>query len=59
VQVLEARLPVGCATCRGWDGTVVADNVGGRSRPNQCPACGRVVPPHLVIWLESVRWDVV
>ena len=46
---LEARQPVGCPTCRGWDGTVVVhvDEAGqehGRSRPDACPGCGRVVP---------------
>ncbi len=46
---LEARQPVGCATCRGWDGTVVVYvDEGGqeyqRSRPEFCPHCGRMVP---------------
>lgn len=59
VQLLEARLPVGCATCRCWDSTVVADSFGGRSRTDHCPDCGRVVPPRLVIHLEGVRWDAV
>lgn len=59
VQVLEGQQPVGCATCRWWDGTVITDSVGGRSRPDQCPDCGRIVPPHLVIQLEGIRWDVV
>ncbi len=45
---LEARQPVGCGTCRWWDGTVVVhvDEAGQehrRSRPDGCPACGRVV----------------
>ncbi len=57
VQVLEARTPVGCMTCRWWHGTIVEDRFQGRSRPDQCPQCGRVVPPQLVIRLERVHWD--
>ncbi len=46
---LEARQPAGCATCRGWDGTVLVhvDEAGHehwRSRPDGCAECGRVVP---------------
>jgi hypothetical protein len=59
VQCLEERQGVGCATCRGWDSTVIEDSFGGRSQPDHCPACGRIVPPHLVIRLEGVRWDAI
>ena len=59
LHVLEERQPVGCATWRLWDGTVVEDSFGGRSRTDRCPACGRIVLPHLVIQLEGVRWDAV
>ncbi len=59
LQVLEERQPVGCATCWCWDGTVVADSFGGRSRTDHCPDCGRVEPPQRVIRLEGVRWDAV
>ncbi len=46
---LQARQPVGCPSCRRWDGTVVVHvDDGGqehwRSRPDGCAACGRVVP---------------
>lgn len=58
VQV-EGRQPAGCATCRLWDGVVVADSFGGRSLTDQCPDCGRILPPRLVIHLEGVRWDAV
>ncbi len=49
LALLEMRQPVGCATCRWWDGTVVVhvDEEGGehrRSRPDLCAMCGRVVP---------------
>ncbi len=46
---LEARQPVGCLSCRRWDGTVLVhvDEEGQehwRNRPDGCPRCGRVVP---------------
>lgn len=64
VQVLERRRPVGCATCRWWDGTIVVslDDVGhetGRSRPERCAACGREVAVEHVIEIVGVPWDAV
>lgn len=57
LQQLEGQLPVGCATCRWWDGTVVEDSFNGRSRPDQCPMCGRIVPTLLIVQIEGVDGD--
>jgi hypothetical protein len=63
VQGLEGRWrPVGCATCRCWTWAIVVtvDDAGtetGRSRPDACPACGRVVPVGRVLQLVGVAWD--
>lgn len=64
VQQLERQQPVGCATCRWWDGTIVAslDDAGhetGRSRPERCPACRREVAVEHVVQIVGVPWDVV
>ncbi len=40
------RPPPGCAVCRRWDGTVVGDETGKRSRPEVCQEGG---------WVERVR----
>jgi len=58
---LEQRQPVGCATCRWWDGTVVAhvDEAGqehGRSHPDVCAVCGRHVPVRCRVELVG-PWD--
>ncbi len=59
LQVLEERQPAGCVTCRCWNGAVVTDSFGGRSRPDYSPGCGRIVTPRLMIKPEGVRWDAV
>ena len=51
---LEARAPIGCATCALWDGLVLGDDAGTRSRPERCPACGRVVPVRHLLVLVGV-----
>lgn len=51
---LEARVPAGCATCPRWDGLVLADDAGNRSRPERCPDCGRVVPVRSLLILVGV-----
>ena len=33
----------GCACCRTWSPVVLEDDAGAGSRPEACPACGRVV----------------
>ncbi len=45
--------PPGCETCRGWTG-VVLEGDDGPHRPEQCRACGRVVPATLVVRVEGV-----
>lgn len=62
VQVLERRQPVGCATCRVWNRTIIvtddeAGNETGRSRPERCPACGRDVAIEHVLRIIGVPWD--
>lgn len=62
VQALERPLPVGCATCRFWNWTIVmtVNEAGvetGRTRPEQCPDCGRVVAVGQVLQLVGVAWD--
>jgi hypothetical protein len=42
------RPPRGCSMCRRWDGSVVGDDTGKRSRPEVCPDCGRVVPVRML-----------
>ena len=45
--------PPGCETCRGWTG-VVLEGDDGPHRPEQCPACRRVVPATLIVRIEGV-----
>ncbi len=64
VAAMEHPVPVGCATCRWWNRTIVVtiDEDGtetGRSRPDACPDCGRVVPVGHVLELVGVAWDAV
>lgn len=64
VAKIEARRPVGCATCRCWTGAIVmtADEDGtetGRSRPERCPDCGRVVPVQHVLRIIGIDWDAI
>jgi len=64
VTAMERPLPVGCATCRFWNRMIVVtiDEDGGetgRSRPDACPDCGRVVPVGKVLQLVGVAWDAV
>jgi hypothetical protein len=56
---LEQRLPVGCAICRTWMDAVLGDDDGSRSRPDDCPACGRYVPIRTVIVIRGVPWRTV
>ncbi len=62
VTAMERPLPVGCDTCRCWNRMIVVtiDEDGtetGRSRPEQCPSCGRVVAVGQVLQLVGVAWD--
>lgn len=64
LQQLEGRQPVGCATCRWWDGTLLVsldgeDQETGRSRPERCPVCGREVAIEHVLRIIGVPWDAV
>jgi hypothetical protein len=45
--------PPSCETCRGWTGVVLEGN-DGPHRPEQCPACERVVPATLIVRIEGV-----
>lgn len=59
---LERPLPVGCPTCRFWNRTIVmtVEEDGtetGRSRPDACPNCGRVVAVGHVLQLVGLAWD--
>jgi hypothetical protein len=61
VTAMERPQPVGCATCRWWNWMIVitVDEEGtetGRSRPDACPDCGRVVPVGKVLQLVEVEW---
>ena len=56
---LEARTPVGCATCRGWCGIVLGDDAGNRSRSECCPDCGRHVPIRHLVVVVGVPQDAV
>jgi hypothetical protein len=63
VRALEGRQrPVGCPTCQYWTWTIVVtvDEAGtetGRSRPGQCPACGRVVVVRHILQIVGLTWD--
>ena len=47
----------GCAVCRTWDGSVVGDESDKRSRPEVCPACGRVVPVRRLVMVVGLDLD--
>jgi len=49
--------PIGCPLCRFWDGTVLADDDGNYSRPEDCPQCGRDVPYTQTVRLEGVALE--
>lgn len=51
------RPPPGCPLCRRWNGSVVGDESGKRSRPETCPACGRVVPVRMVAIVAGIDLD--
>ncbi len=51
------RPPPGCHACRRWDGNVVGDETGKRSRPEICPACGRVVPVRMLAIVAGMDLD--
>jgi hypothetical protein len=38
----------GCPICCRWDGNVVGDEPGKRSRQEVCPECGRGLPVRMV-----------
>lgn len=64
VTAMERPAPVGCATCRFWNWMIVVtiEDDGtetGRSRPDACPDCGRVVPVGKVLQLVGVTLDAV
>ena len=52
-----AAPPPGCPTCAAWWGVVLGDDSGRRSRPEQCPDRGRVVPIELLHVVVSVSID--
>ena len=52
VEACVLPLP-GCETCQGWTG-VVPEGDDGAHRPEQCPACGRVVLATLIVRIEGV-----
>ena len=55
---LEALVPKGCDVCRSWGPCVYEDYPSGaRTRPEDCPACGRHVPVRVVVRLIGVRAD--
>lgn len=61
VAAMERPVPVGCDTCRYWNRTIVVTvevdgTETGRSRPDQCPECGRVVPVGHILQLVGVDW---
>jgi hypothetical protein len=47
----------GCAVCRRWDGSVVGDDRGKRSRPEVCPECGRIVPVQRLVMVVGLDLD--
>ncbi len=51
------RPPPGCTVCRRWDGSVVGDKTGKRSRPEVCPECGRVVPVRMLAIVVGMDFD--
>lgn len=62
VTAMERPRPLGCATCRFWNWMIVVTieedgTETGRSRPDVCPDCGRVVSVGKVLQLVGVTWD--
>jgi translation initiation factor 2 beta subunit (eIF-2beta)/eIF-5 len=51
------RSPPGCSVCRRWDGSVVGDETGKRSRLEVCPGCGRVVPVRRLVIVVGLDLD--
>jgi hypothetical protein len=51
------RPPPGCAVCQRWDGNVVGDESGKRSRPEVCPGCGRVAPVRMLAMVAGLDLD--
>ncbi len=51
------RPPPRCPTCRQSDGDVVGDETGKRSRPEECPECGRVVPVQRLVIVVGLDFD--
>ncbi len=47
----------GCSVCRRWDGSVVGDEAGKRSRPEVCPGCERVVPVRRLVMVVGLDLD--
>ena len=47
-KVAAARPAPGCQTCAAWWWVALGDDAGRRSRPEQCPDYGRVVPIELL-----------
>lgn len=39
------------------DGTLIEDDTGAQSRPDQCPNCGKLIPIRLVLHLHGVNWN--
>jgi hypothetical protein len=56
---LEARMPVGCSTCRSWSRAVYEDDQGNRTRPERGPDCGRLVPMLLIRVVYGVPLEAV
>lgn len=55
VEKLGGQMDPPCRACAGWDGmTVLCDEGGVCTRPETCPACGRVVAMARVIAVVGV-----
>ncbi len=48
LRLLEARVPVGCATCQSWGPCVYEIGERGPDRGERCANCGRVVEIRLL-----------
>ena len=48
LRLLEARVPVGCATCQSWGPCVYEIGDRGPERPERCSYCGRFVEIRLL-----------
>lgn len=57
IVALESVGVAGCETCRTWYGTVLRDDDGHVSRPEQCPVCTRVVPITCELHIVGVPLD--